>query len=164
MPSSQDGIENESEKIIYLHVIYSSQSYNTYMSVQWNNKKRNINWAKVKEKYVGIRNHLFSYTYILMLQILNKIFEINLAPSINSCSLESNPRDNSVLQQLWIFVVLSAPTNDFSSRSFRASPLSLSLSSPTGCFRFFFPRARFSSRLYARSLVASLCLHAPSVL
>lgn len=79
MPSSQDGIENESEKIIYLHVIYSSQSYNTYMSVQWNNKKRNINWAKVKEKYVGIRNHLFSYTYILILQILNNIF----ASSIN---------------------------------------------------------------------------------
>lgn len=76
MPSSQDGIENESEKIIYLHVIYSSQSYNTYMSIQWNSKKRNINCAKVKEKYVGIRNHLFSYTYILILQILNKIFEI----------------------------------------------------------------------------------------
>lgn len=79
MPSSQDGIENESEKIIYLHVIYSSQSYNTYMSIQWNSKKRNINCAKVKEKYVGIRNHLFSYTYILILQILNKIF----ASSIN---------------------------------------------------------------------------------
>lgn len=81
-------------------------------------KKRNINCAKVKEKYVGIRNHLFSYTYILILQILNKIFEINLAPSINSCSLEPNPRDNSALQQLWIFVVLNAPTNDFSSRLF----------------------------------------------
>lgn len=106
--------------------------------------------------------HIFlSYRYLTKYSRYLTIYSLL---RLISCSLEPNPRDNSALQQLWIFVVLSAPTNDFSSRSFRASPLSLSLSSPTGCFRFFFPRARFSSRLYVRSLVASLCLHAPSVL
>lgn len=47
MHSSQDGIENESEKI-YLHIIYLLQDYN--MNIQWwNNKKRDINCTKIKE-------------------------------------------------------------------------------------------------------------------
>lgn len=104
-------------------------------------------------------NHLFfSYIYSY---VFKKIFGINLAPSINCCSLEPNPRDNSAsCNSCGSWVVLSASTtSDFSSRSFRASPLSLSLSlsSPTGCFRSFFPPCSFFiSSPHARSLVASL--------
>lgn len=113
-------------------------------------------------------NHLFfSYIYSY---VFKKIFGINLAPSINCCSLEPNPRDNSAsCNSCGSWVVLSAPTtSDFSSRSFRASPLSLSLSlsSPTGCFRSFFPSVLVFHLVSSRALFSrlSLCLHALSVL
>lgn len=166
MHSSQDGIENESEKI-YLHIIYLLQDYN--MNIQWwNNKKRDINCAKVKE-LKGSKNYgcgylsgkqrkrviiyFFSYIYSY---VFKKIFGINLAPSINCCSLEPNPRDNSAsCNSCGSWVVLSAPTtSDFSSRSFRASPLSISLAFiPDRMLPLLFSlRARFSSRLLTRAL------------
>lgn len=103
-------------------------------------------------------NHLFfSYIYSY---VFKKIFGINLAPSINCCSLEPNPRDNSAsCNSCGSWVVLSAPTtSDFSSRSFRASPLSLSRFHPRqdASAPFFPPCSFFISSPHARSLVASL--------
>lgn len=148
------------------------------MNIQWwNNKKRDINCAKVKELigsktmavniYQETCNHLFfSYIYSY---IFKKIFGINLAPSINCCSLEPNPRDNSAsCNSCGSWVVLSAPTtSDFSSRSFRASPLSLSLAFiPDRMLPLLFPSVLVFHLVSSRALFSrlSLCLHALSVL